>query len=263
VCPYAFFAAYGLGLEPRQSVEAGYDVRQLGSIYHFILESVFRRAAETGEAPADILPEITGQVFDTAPETYGFRPTPLWAQQRAEHERILVTTIAALVEASDGWEPAHFEPPFGLHGAPPLELRDADGATLRLRGYIDRVDVNSDGQLRVIDYKSGSTPISARDLTSGKRVQLALYALAARDVLGLGEPAAGMYWHIGSAKPSSLKLERYKGGIEAALRTATDHALSFAAGARQGHFPPKPPDGGCPNWCSAADFCWRYQPRGW
>ncbi|MFQ5340291.1 MAG: PD-(D/E)XK nuclease family protein [Anaerolineae bacterium] len=263
VCPYAFFAAYGLGLEPRQPVEAGYDVRQLGSMYHFILESVFRRAAETGEAPANILPEIAGQVFDTAPETYGFRPTPLWAQQRAEHERILATTIAALVEASDGWEPAHFEPPFGLHGAPPLELRDADGATLRLRGYIDRVDVNSDGQLRVIDYKSGSAPISARDLTSGKRVQLALYALAARDVLGLGEPAAGMYWHIGSARPSSLKLERYKGGIEAALSTAVAHALSFAAGARQGHFPPKPPDGGCPNWCSAADFCWRYQPRGW
>lgn len=263
VCPYAFLAAYALGLEPRQPVEAGYDVRQLGSMYHFILESVFRQAVETGESPADILSEIAGQVFDTAPEIYGFRPTPLWARQREEHERILAATVDALVDASNGWEPAYFEPPFGLHDVPPLELCDADGATLRLRGYIDRVDVNSDGRLRVIDYKSGSTPISARDLESGKRVQLALYALAAREVLGLGEPAAGMYWHIGSASPSSLKLERYKGGIEAALKTAADHALSFAAGARQGHFPPKPPDGGCPNWCSAADFCWRYQPRGW
>jgi ATP-dependent helicase/nuclease subunit B len=263
VCAYAFFAAYALGLEPRQPVEAGYDVRQLGSMYHFILETVFRQAAETGGAPADILPEIARQVFDTAPETYGFRPTPLWAQQREEHERILATTIAALVEASDGWEPAHFEPPFGLHGVSPLELRGTDGEVVRLRGYIDRVDVNSDGQLRVIDYKSGSTPISARDLASGKRVQLALYALAARDVLGLGEPAAGMYWHIGSAKPSSLRLERYDGGIQAALDTAVAHALAFATGARQGHFAPKPPDGGCPPWCPAADFCWRYAPRGW
>ena len=263
VCAYAFFASYVLGLEPRQPVEAGYDVRQLGSMHHAILEKVFRRVTETGEAPAELLPEIARETFDAAPETYGFRPTPLWVQQRGELERILAATIEALVEASEGWEPAHFEPPFGLHGTPPLELADENGETVRLRGYIDRVDVNSDGQLRVIDYKSGSTPISARDLESGKRVQLALYALAARDVLGLGEPAAGMYWHIGSARPSSLRLERYFGGIEVALDTAVAHALSYAAGTRRGHFAPQPPKGGCPSWCPAADFCWRYAPRGW
>ncbi|MFQ5437041.1 MAG: PD-(D/E)XK nuclease family protein, partial [Anaerolineae bacterium] len=152
-------------------------------------------------------------------------------------------------------------PPFGLQASPPLEIRDDQGRMLRLRGYIDRVDVDENGRLRIIDYKSSHTPIAAGALAEGKRIQLALYALAARDALDLGEPAAGMYWHIGSAKPSSLRLEKQDGGVEAALETAKDYALSYAAAIRQGHFTPKPPDSGCPAWCPAADFCWRYTPR--
>ena len=76
-----------------------------------------------------------------------------------------------------------------------------------------------------------------------------------------GEPAAGMDWHSGSARPSSLRLEKQDGGIEAGLETAVNYALTYAEAIRQGHFAPKPPDGGCPPWCPAADFCWRYTPR--
>jgi len=94
-------------------------------------------------------------------------------------------------------------------------------------------------------------------------VQLALYALAARDALGMGDVSGGFYWHIGSAKASSLKLEKYKGGVEAALQVAANHALAYAAAVRTGHFQPKPPSGGCPGHCPAAAFCWRYAPRVW
>jgi RecB family exonuclease len=125
------------------------------------------------------------------------------------------------------------------------------------------VDVAENGRLRIIDYKSSHTPIAAAALVEGKRIQLALYALAARDALDLGEPAAGMYWHIGSAKPSSLRLEKQEGGAAAAMATAKDYALTYAESIRQGHFAPQPPDGGCPAWCPAADFCWRYSPPNW
>ena len=263
VCAFSFFAGYALGLDPPRSEAAGYDVRQLGSMYHAILEAVYRQAAATGQPAANLLPPIARREFDAAPRAYGFRPTPLWHRQREELEQILLATVKALDEESVGWRPVSLEPPFGLEGTPPLTLADEAGATLRLRGFIDRVDVDADGRLRIVDYKSSNTPIAAKALAEGKRIQLALYALAARDVLKLGEPAAGIYWHIGAGKPSHLRLEKQEGGVEAALATAVEYALAYAAAIRQGRFAPRPPDGGCPSYCPAANFCWRYRPSPW
>ncbi|MDE3089365.1 MAG: PD-(D/E)XK nuclease family protein, partial [Chloroflexota bacterium] len=285
VCPFAFFTAYALGLEPRPPIQAGYDVRQLGTMYHAILETLFRSAPDPTNLNAllDALPGVARQIFDAAPETYGFRPTALWQQQRAELERILADTLRALDEASDGWRPTHFELAFGKDspplsatgdysprseaewggkgGGPPLVLRGDHDEQIQLRGYIDRVDANDAGDLRVVDYKTGSSPISRNDLDDGTRLQLALYALALRDALKIGAPIAGLYWHIGAAKASSLKLEKYPGGASAALQTATTHALAHASRVVQGDFAPHPPDGGCPPWCPATAFCWRYRPK--
>jgi ATP-dependent helicase/DNAse subunit B len=261
-CPFAFFAAYALGLEPRPPAEAGFDVRQLGTMYHAILENLFREAADPTDLSALLaaLPIVAREVLDAAPERYGFRPTALWQRQRAELERILADTLSALDEASEGWRPTHFELAFGKGKVPPLSLR-GDGGEIQLRGYIDRVDVNDAGDLRIVDYKAGSSSIRSDDLDDGKRLQLPLYALALRDALLVGAPAAGLYWHIGAARASSLKLEKYPGGINAALQTATAHALSHAARVRAGDFAPHPPDGGCPDWCPAIAFCWRYKPK--
>jgi hypothetical protein len=131
-----------------------------------------------------------------------------------------------------------------------------------LRGYIDRVDHAPDGRLRVIDYKAGSTPISARSLTDGHRLQLSLYALAAEEALE-AEVTSGFYWHIGSAKPSSLKLEKYDGGVVGAIETARDYALTIGAAVCAGQFAPIAPDDGCPAFCPAVTFCERYSPRLW
>lgn len=263
-CPMLFWVGSGLDLEPRTPPEEGYDVRILGTMYHRILEEVYRRASDPTDADELLasLPTVTQEVFDAAPGEYGFRPTPLWDYQRQELEQILADTVTALVEASPGYTPAALEQVFGLEGQPALVIQ-SDSGELRLRGFIDRIDRGPDGRLRVIDYKAGSTPISARDLAEGRRVQLALYALAARDALGMGDVSGGFYWHIGPATASSLKLEKFKGGVEAALQIAADHALAYAAAVRAGHFQPKPPSGSCPSHCPAAAFCWRYTPRAW
>jgi hypothetical protein len=209
-----------------------------------------------------LLPGVAQEVFDAAPHDYGFRPTPLWDYRRQELEQILAETVTALVEASPGYTPTALEQVFGLKGQPALVIQ-GDGGELRLRGFIDRIDRGPDGRLRVIDYKAGSTPISARDLTEGRRVQLALYALAARDALGMGDVSGGFYWHISPAKASSLKLEKFKGGVETALQVAANHALRYAVAVRAGHFQPQPSSGSCPGHCPAAAFCWRYAPRVW
>ena len=247
-CPFEFFVAYALGLEPREEAQEGFDVRMLGSMWHKILEMVYGGAE---------LKDAAEKVFASAPADYGFRPTALWEQQKAELMRTLEKTIEKLNDASEGFTPRVMEARFGM-GQPSLILKTSIGE-VRLHGYIDRLDLAPDGSLRVIDYKAGGTAITSTHLKEGRRLQLPIYAMAARDALGLGEVSSGFYWHIGLAKPSSLKLEKFEGGVEAAFETAVKHVGNHVAGIRAGHFEPTPPEEGCPSYCPATNFCWRYK----
>ena len=262
-CPFYFWAAYALELEPHEEPQAGFDVLILGSIYHQVLERLYTRVpdGDPDRLRAE-LPAVARQVFDTAPNDYGFRPTPLWEHQQQELTDVLRHTLDALIEAAEGYVPLVQELPFGLQGRPPLVLRGEGAEVLQLRGYIDRVDRAPDGRLRIIDYKAGSTAIAARDLADGRRLQLPLYALAAREALG-AEVAGGFYWHIGAAKPSSLKLEKYEGGVAGAIETAVAHAVAIGAAVRAGQFAPQPPAEGCPASCPATAFCEHYKTRSW
>jgi hypothetical protein len=208
-----------------------------------------------------LLPQIAQEVFEKAPADYGFRPTPLWEMQQSELTAILEHTITALADVTEGYTPSHFEPRFGM-GRPSLVLQTEIG-DVRLHGYIDRVDTGPDGRLRIIDYKAGSATISPRHLQEGRRLQLPIYALAARDALGLGDISDGFYWHIGKAAASSLKLGKYPGGVGAAFDTAVQHVGSHVQNIRTGRFSPRPPNDGCPHYCPAIEFCWQYTAKGY
>ena len=247
-CPFEFFVAYGLELEPREEAEDGFDVRMLGSMLHKILEEHY-----SGRP----LHETAQKVFADAPAEYGFRPTALWAQQRAELLRVSEKTVDELNKLSVGYTPHTMEARFGM-GEPSLVLKTSAG-DVRLHGYIDRLDSAPDGTLRVIDYKAGSAAISASHLKEGRRLQLPIYAMAARDALGLGEISGGFYWHIQKAEASSLKLEKFEGGVEAAFAVAVEYIGKHVTGIRAGHFEPKAPEEGCPSYCPAVNFCWKYK----
>ncbi|MCR4405307.1 MAG: PD-(D/E)XK nuclease family protein [Anaerolineae bacterium] len=260
-CPFDFFIGHGLELEPRLPPQPGYDVRVLGTMLHRILEEIYRRAHD----PADqdellrLLPAVAGEVFSAAPAEYGFRPTPLWAQQQQELTRILADTLIALADLSKGYIRTYEEQAFGFDGQPPLVISGQENENeIRLHGFIDRIDVDTAGNLRVVDYKISGTSIAARDLIAGRRLQLAIYALAARDALNLGPVSSGFYWHIGKAAPSSLKLEKFEGGLGMALETAIAYVREYVAAIRAGEFTPRPPEGGCPAYCPAMAFCWHY-----
>ncbi len=254
-CPMDFWTGVALACEPREPLEEGYNVRAFGSMVHSILERVYQRVSDPADVEAVLaaLPDVAREVFDSAPSDYGFRPTALWGHQRAEIEQTIRATIVALAEESQGYAPRFYEQAFGFKGQP---LLDADG--VKLHGFIDRVDAAPGGRLRVMDYKTGSTPISSRDLNEGRRLQLPLYALAARDALKLGDVDAGFYWHVGSAQPSSLKLESFEGGVDAAIQIAIAHAHRCVEAIRAGKFEPRMPPGGCPSYCPATAWCWRF-----
>jgi ATP-dependent helicase/DNAse subunit B len=152
--------------------------------------------------------------------------------------------------------PIHFEARF--LGSASLSVQ-MDGDRIKIHGVVDRVDRDPAGNIRVIDYKTaGPYRYSKQTLDRGEILQLPLYALAAQDALDLGQPVDGFYWHIRQAEPSSLQLADY--GPEEAIGTALSFVWEAVRGARQGYFRPQPPANGCPNYCPAVAFCWRYKP---
>lgn len=263
-CPNRFFIESFLGLEAHEPPDWDYDPAQLGSLLHAILEEAYCRATD----PADpqtvlaVLPEVAEQAFAEAPARYGFRPSPLWEQQKEELLERLADTVVGLAELEGGWRPLRFEQAFGFRGMPPLIL-GMNGMRVKLHGFIDRIDINEAGELRVIDYKTGSSHLSPRDLIEGRRLQLAVYALAARDVLNLGNPIEGFYWRFGAKGRSTLQLSKFEhetfSGPEGALEIAQEHINHALEGVQEAHFPQSPLDGKCSAYCVAASWCWHFQ----
>jgi RecB family exonuclease len=171
-------------------------------------------------------------------------------------------------EADDGcdWTPRAIELRFGFEDEqdplPALEL--GEGAErIRLRGVIDRIDVAADGRRAIVrDYKSGSTRQEYAGARWGaeRQLQVALYMLAVRNLLGL-EPVAGIYQPLGGGdlRGRGMFLDdhgeragsclvtndgRGREAFEAELDAAADRAIELAGRLRSGHLVP------CPETCS-------------
>ncbi len=269
-CKYHFFIQSALGLEERPVPQAGFDPAQLGTMLHEILERVYQQAGESTDLPAllSALEPMAAQVFADAPRVLGFRPSPLWEAERIGLLDDLRQTLHALSEFARGYRPLRLEARFGLEGDEPLRL-ETDAGEVLLHGVIDRVDVDEAGRLRVIDYKTGASHLEMRHLEQGRRLQIVVYGMAAEHRLRLGRLEEGVYWKIRQAEASSLKLSgldyrsedgRSYQGVHGATELVRGYIGAFVAGIRAGDFRPAPPEDGCPAYCPARLFCWRYTP---
>jgi len=274
-CPYLFFVMHVLELEPRIEPSEGLDARQLGNLYHQIMERVYAAVDDPADPDAllSALPAVAAPILDAAPRREGFRATAWWVQTRKEIVEHVRRSLAALHALQGAYVPYAFELAFGMgHGSgPALVVHDADeGDWFRLRGFIDRVDRAPDGDVRVVDYKTGGPwSYTGRAMEEGKKLQLPLYALAAEEALELGTVSDGFYWHVQHADwhiehaASSAWFTLDKVGVRQAIETAVRYAWEAVRGARRGAFAPQPPEDGCPSYCPAAGFCPYYAAYGW
>lgn len=262
-CPYYFFVGRVLKVEPRQEPAEGLDAAQSGTIYHKILEQLYRTLEPEHRTNPDkllaILPMISRSVLDEAPAKEGFRETAWWRETRQEIANNIARSIIAMAEIQGDFVPVEFELKFFRSNS--LEIWDGDDRII-LGGIIDRVDRDHQGRTRIVDYKTaGPSKYTKQTLENGDKIQIALYALAARDALDQGEPVDGFYWHVRHAAASDLTLGTY--GPSEAIDVAVGHAWNSVRGARQGYFVAHPPADGCPTYCPAAGFCWNYRPGIW
>jgi len=258
-CPQAFFVGAALGLQPREEPAEGLDASQLGNIYHRLFQEVYQACPEEGRVDREqllaALDKVGGTILAEAPRREGFRETAWWLQTRDEIMENMRRSLQAMASMAGGYVPSHFELEFE---AAPIWTSPDGQDSLLLHGTVDRVDVCSDGGLRIIDYKTaGPARFGRKALEEGKKLQLPLYALAIRQALQ-GEIRDGFYWHVRRAEASALSLRDY--GVEESLEDGLRFALEAVQGIRAGMFQPHPPSDGCPAYCPAASFCWLYRP---
>lgn len=257
-CHHFHYAGRVLRLEVIGRPEEGVARWQVGQIYHEILAAYFDPRASAQRTP-ERLDLLIATHLAAAPDTLGFLDTPAW--------RVEAESIARAIRESA----AHLEKLPGEIVAVEMRFREqsalrlhADGEEIRIRGIIDRLDRMPAGGLRVIDYKTGKggydTP---RPLLEGKRLQLALYAMAVEQMRDYDSVEDALYYFVHTGEAARWSLAAIEGGKERAYATAAAAASGAVQGIRDGNFVPEPPESGCPDYCPAAGWCWHYRPRGY
>ena len=166
--------------------------------------------------------------------------------------------------------PRRLEVLFGTPGAPVELQRGLDLGGFTVSGKIDRVDVDPFSARGIVqDYKSGATAHSAAQIDSERRLQIPLYILALRDLVGI-EPLGGLYRALAgtrearglvraSAREDVPGLKRADYLDDAAfweqVETAKERARAAVERIRAGDVRHDPRKGECPAWCDLWSMC--------
>ena len=218
-CPHAYFMRYVLRVEAIDDADDEHRISPLerGSLVHRILERWLAEAIDEGAVPAPGArwPESWRTHLLAVGEEECKRLAARGLVGRRlywEHDRRqILADLVRFLDFDDEQraryrsQPVAVELGFGMpHSASgPVRVEIGDGRSMSVRGSIDRVEATPHGGLLVVDYKTGSSrafeKLGADDPTlGGHRLQLVLYDLAARSLLGIADTADGhgAYWFV-------------------------------------------------------------------
>jgi RecB family exonuclease len=243
-----------------------------GSIAHAVLEQTLRRLRDR-EGSARLTPASLPAALEELDAAMAERRAAASDTRARAALRELEVDLRRLLrheaETGPGLEPQRLEWSFGReddeHGPLPLP-----GTGMGVTGRVDRIDVDAAGRALVRDYKGRTVSAGAR-WARDRRLQVALYALAVRDLLGL-ETVGALYQPVGHRDVRARGLVRddvpgsYVNGdvvdaeaFDAGLEQARETAAAAAADIRAGRLRACPdsclPSGGCayPGICRAAE----------
>ncbi|WP_407689017.1 ATP-dependent helicase [Mycobacterium sp. HUMS_1102779] len=210
-CPLRWLAERHGGTNPRELRST------IGSVLHALV-------AEPGGTESHLLAELE-RAWQQLPVEAPWHSANELARHRAMIEAFVewrARTRGELTEVGVEVE---------VHGA--LGADDDGGATVRLRGRVDRLERDAAGRLVVVDVKTGKTPVSKDD--AQQHAQLAMYQLAvAEGLIPAGdEPGGARLVYLGKAGTAGAT-EREQDPLTPAAREEWRAVLRRAAAATAG-----------------------------
>ena len=212
-----------------------------GTMVHAVLEALFDLPARerTLEAARALLPEAWQRVVAEEPAA-----ADLFAEDADG------AAFGAWMDSAVEMLGVYFalEDPTRIEPAAREELVEVVIDGLRLRGYVDRLDVSPGGDIRVVDYKTGVSP---REAFEGKALfQMKFYAL--------------VLWRVRGVVPRQLRLMYLTDGDTLTYEPDADELVRFertlqaiwaaiVRATESGDFRPSP--GRICEWCSHQALC--------
>ncbi len=210
-----------------------------GTLVHAVLERLFDEpaASRSPQTAAGLIGPEWDRLVESEPELAGLFTDDAdragWhAQVRAMLDRYFT------LEDPTRLEPAHRE----------LQVEAELASGLRLRGYIDRLDVSAAGAVRIVDYKTGTAPRA--DFEARALFQMRFYALVLWRTMG-AVPGLLQLIYLGNGEivryaPDEADLLATERKIEALWR-AIERAM------RSGDWRPRPSK--LCDWCAHQSLC--------
>ncbi len=199
-CPYEHFLGYGLRLHERRGFE--FEMRDIGTLLHRVLELFSRRLAENRLTFRSVSDDAAGMILeaslkDAAEDTASGRIASLissGARYRYAYERLKKYAERSI-------DTLRFQAGRGAFDSIYFEKRFRYGG---LTGTIDRSDeaVTQSGVfIDVIDYKTGNKSFDPDRIYHGLDIQLPVYLNAALEMRretggGTVRPAGLFYYHV-------------------------------------------------------------------
>lgn len=195
-CPFVAFMKNGLKL--KESVKSEMDYAEIGSVMHKVFEGYSKRIKEIADrASSDrVIDEVKAEILkdsENGRHLFSGRGEYLLNAIFDECKEFCYKNYLQYGESD--FKFARAEVSFGVGkekagGFPAVSLCGGD---IKLKGVIDRIDVfiAPDGTeyCRIVDYKTGKREVKDKDLFTGVKLQLFLYAAAVK-----GYEIAGVYY---------------------------------------------------------------------
>ncbi len=278
-CPLRFFFESILRAEVVDEREhdprTWLDHKDRGTLLHEIFDLFIKELARRKERPSlrdheDLLDSIAAGVVSRWKKAC---PPP--SDMVFDREAEVIREVCGIFLRSEedrcrSLAPAFSEVSFGLGRPPepgalgsenPLEIPLSDSSSFFLRGCIDRMDRQADGNWQIRDYKTGAPfdPDPSDPLDGGRRLQFALYARAA-DLLLATCGMTGTVAETGYLFPGQKGQGRDQSLPAATVVHALDGVLAEAFGKmRDGLFPGSSSKKVC-EYCDWATVC-RWDPE--
>jgi ATP-dependent helicase/DNAse subunit B len=266
-------------VSPR-SIDAEVDARLRGNVAHQALFAFFKGLPKRTGAERvrpDNLPQALELLRECLAEALKAHVRLDFPElERRELEESLARDLEQLVrkeaESPSPLVPDRFEVSFGYERSAQELQRGLDLGGFTVSGKIDRIDRDPFGARGVVvDYKSGKSAYSARRIEDELHLQIPLYMLVLRDLVGI-EPLGGVYRALageGLAR-GLLRAEAREDGVPGYMRTdyvdeeafwgqierAQEQARSAVTRIREGDVGHDPKGGfPCPTWCDLWPMC--------